>query len=88
MATKKYLELQDFSDVDLNKELTEAKDEYIKLKFDHAVKGLENPLSLRSLRRDISRLNTEVRKRELAKMTEMEIGKRDRLRLRRKLNKK
>jgi len=87
MATKKYLELQDFTDVDLNKELTEAKEEFIKLKFDHAVKGLENPLSLRSLRRDISRLKTEVRKRELAKMSEIEMEKRGKLRLRRKLNK-
>jgi len=87
MATKKYLELIELSDEDLKKELTEAQDDYIKLKFDHSVAGLENPLSLRSLRRDISRLNTEIRRREVAAMSESEIAKRDRLRLRRKLNK-
>lgn len=88
MATKKYLELHDFSDTDLTNELNEAIEEYTKLKFDHAVAGLENPLSLRSLRRDISRIKTEIRRREMSAMTEIEIGKRDKLRLRRKLNKK
>lgn len=87
MATKKYLEIIELSDEDLRKELTEAKDDYIKLKFDHAVTGLENPLTIRSLRRDISRLNTEIRRREVVAMSDVEIEKRARLRLRRKLNK-
>ena len=87
MATKKYLELQNFEDADLLTELKEAKAEYHKLKFDHAITGLENPLTLRSLRRDIARLNTEVRKRELAKMTTEQLGKRSKIRQRRKLNK-
>ncbi len=87
MATKKYLEVIELSDEDLKKELAEAKEDYVKLKFDHSVTGLENPLAIRSLRRDIARLNTEIRRREVAAMTEKEIAKRDRLRLRRKLNK-
>ncbi len=87
MATKKYLEVVELSDEDLKKELAEASEDYVKLKFDHSVTGLENPLSIRSLRRDIARLNTEIRRREVAAMTEKEIAKRDRLRLRRKLNK-
>ena len=87
MATKKYLELHDFSDSDLLKEFNEAKEEYIKFKFDHSVAGLENPLTLRSLRRDISRIKTEMRRRELAGMNETEIAKRAKLRLRRKINK-
>ena len=87
MATKKFLELQEFSDVDLQNELKEAKEEFTKLKFDHAVAGLENPLSLRALRRDISRIKTEVRRREMSKMTEKDLEKRSKLRLRRKLKK-
>jgi len=87
MATKKYLEVIELSDEDLKKELAEAKEDYVKMKFDHSVTGLENPLAIRSLRRDIARLNTEIRRREVAAMTEKEIAKRDRLRLRRKLNK-
>ena len=41
MATKKYIELQEFSDEDLKNELVETQDQYKKLKFDHAIKGLE-----------------------------------------------
>ncbi|MGE5356574.1 MAG: 50S ribosomal protein L29 [Deltaproteobacteria bacterium] len=87
MATKKYLELQNFNDADLLNELKEAKAEYKTLKFDHAITGLENPLKLRSLRRDIARLNTEVRKRQLDAMTPEQLGKRSKIRQRRKLNK-
>jgi large subunit ribosomal protein L29 len=87
MATKKYLELQNMDDADLMTELSEAKAEYTKLRFDHAITGLENPLTLRNLRRDIARLNTEIRKRELGKMTDELLARRSRIVLRRKLNK-
>ena len=40
MATKKYLELQEFNDADLLTELKETEAQYKKLKFDHAIKGL------------------------------------------------
>ena len=41
-------------------------DSYEKMKFNHAVSQLENPLSLRTKRRAIARLKTELRKRELS----------------------
>lgn len=88
MATKKYLELQKLNDADLANELSEAKVEYNKMKFDHAISGLENPLMLRSLRRDIARLNTEVRNRSLNAMSDEQIAKRSKIRKRRQLNKK
>ena len=84
MATKKYLELQDFSDADLKGELEATEVQYQKLKFDHAVKGLDNPLVLREVRRDIARLQTEVRRRELATMSEEQVAKRSRIRRRRR----
>jgi large subunit ribosomal protein L29 len=37
-----------------------------KLQFAHAVTPLENPMSIRALGRDISRLKTELRKRQLS----------------------
>jgi len=76
MATKKYLELQEFKDADLLTELAETEKQYNKLKFDHAIQGLSNPLSLREVRRDIARLKTEIRKRELAAMDDKESAKR------------
>jgi len=37
-----------------------------KLEFAHAISPLENPMSIRSLRKDIARLKTELRSRQLA----------------------
>jgi large subunit ribosomal protein L29 len=37
-----------------------------KMQFAHAITPLENPMSIRALRRDISRLKTELKKRALA----------------------
>ncbi|MBL7728235.1 MAG: 50S ribosomal protein L29 [Dinghuibacter sp.] len=37
-----------------------------KLQFAHAVTPLENPMSIRSLRKDIARLKTELKKRQTA----------------------
>lgn len=41
-------------------------EQYDKMKFNHTVSQLENPLTLRAKRRTIARLKTELRKRELA----------------------
>lgn len=84
MATKKYLELKEFSDSDLVSELAETQAQFQKLKFDHAIKGLDNPIMLREVRRDIARLKGEVRVREVEKMSETEIAKRSKLRARRR----
>jgi large subunit ribosomal protein L29 len=54
------------------------------MKFDHASKGLENPLELKTLRRDIARLSTEIRSREISAMTKEELAGRSKIRLRRK----
>jgi len=84
MASKKFLELKEFSDEDLKAELTDTQDQYLKLKFDHAVKGLDNPLDMREVRRDIARLKTEVRRRELAAYSEEELANRSKIRARRR----
>lgn len=84
MASKKYLELQSFSDTDLQSQLTESEAQYQKLRFDHAVTGLDNPQVLKEVRRDIARLKTEVRKRELANMDEAQVAKRSKIRARRR----
>jgi large subunit ribosomal protein L29 len=36
-----------------------------KLQFSHAISPLENPMTIRNLRRDIARLKTELKKKEL-----------------------
>ncbi len=84
MATKKFLELQDFSKDDLVAELKATESQYQKLTFDHAITGLDNPLVLREVRRDIARLKTEVRRRELSEMNEEQLAGRSKIRRRRR----
>lgn len=84
MASKKFVELQDFADADLTSELEATEAQYQKMRFDHAVKGLENPLTLREVRRDIARIQTELRRRELAKLSEKELAGRTKIVARRK----
>lgn len=84
MATKKFLELQEMSDADLTSELDAISTQYQKMKFDHAIKGLDNPVSLREVRRDIARIKGEIRRRELAAMNEEQVAGRSRIRERRR----
>ncbi|HHJ50445.1 MAG TPA: 50S ribosomal protein L29 [Phaeodactylibacter sp.] len=87
MATKKFLELQDYTDADLQVELEKVREQYQRMKFEHATQGLENPLALRETRRDIARLATEIRRRELAKMDEKQLARRSKIRARRRKQK-
>ena len=66
MASKKYLEFQGRSDEDLAGDLASAEREYQQARFDNYTKGLDSPGKIRELRRDIARLKTEVRRREIA----------------------
>ncbi|HHH49835.1 MAG TPA: 50S ribosomal protein L29 [Saprospiraceae bacterium] len=87
MATQKYLELKDISDSDLQEMLEENEASYQKLKFDHAVRGLDNPLEIRAVRRDVARLKSAIRRRELEAATPEDLAKRSKIRARRKRNK-
>lgn len=84
MATNKYIELQQYTDEDLQNEINVTEDQYKKLKFDHAIRGLENPLLLKEVRRDIARLYTEQRAREMKAMTPEQVAKRSNIRRRRR----
>lgn len=83
MASNRFLELQEFADTDLTGELEQLEAQYRKLNFEHAVKGLDNPLTIREMRRDIARLKTEVRRREIASMDASALAGRSKIRERR-----
>ncbi|MBK9150562.1 MAG: 50S ribosomal protein L29 [Saprospiraceae bacterium] len=84
MATKKTIELKGLAVDALNEELKIASQDLNRMKFDHAAKGLENPDQIKGLKKDIARLKTEIRAREIASMTKEELAKRSKIRLRRK----
>mgnify|MGYP001547452038 FL=1 len=58
-------ELHNMTDEELQKKLGELKSELFNLRFRHASGQLENPMSIVSCKRDIARVNTEIRAREL-----------------------
>ena len=88
MATKKFLELQDYTAEELANELQQTEVEYQRLSFDHSIRGLDNPLALREVRRDIARLKTEVRRREVAQMSNEDLANRSKIRARRRRQRK
>ena len=84
MATKKFLELQNMTADAINTELKQASADLVRMKFDHGSKGLQNPIELKSLKRDIARLKTELRAREIGAMSVEQLAGRSNIRLRRK----
>jgi large subunit ribosomal protein L29 len=63
-ATKAH-ELDDLNDVDLEAKLREAKEELFNLRFQAATGQLESHGRLRTVKKDIARIYTVVREREL-----------------------
>ena len=64
MATKAH-ELDDMTDIDLEAKLREAKEELFNLRFQAATGQLESHGRLRLVKKDIARIYTVVREREL-----------------------
>ena len=61
----KQAEIKEASTADLQEELVESKKAYTDLKMAHAISPLENPIQLRTQRRTIARIQTELTKREV-----------------------
>ncbi len=54
------------NELDLKARLEEDKQRLKKLEFAHAISPLENPMTIRGLRKDIARLLTELKNRQLS----------------------
>ena len=61
----KNTKIKEMTSPELEKELSESKTELFKLKFSLATNGLDNPLKIREVKKDIARIKTELRQREL-----------------------
>ena len=62
---KEVVEVKDMTSEELVAKLAELKGELFNLRFRLASGQLENPVSIRTCKRDIARVNTEIRAREL-----------------------
>ena len=58
-------EIRELSDDEVRSRIAELEEERFRLKFRSATEAIESPLRFRSLRRDIARLKTILREREL-----------------------
>ncbi len=72
MKSKQVLEM---TDKELQNKLNELKSELFFLRFKHATNQLTNPMVLVETRRDIARVKTVIRQRELARAKENEGSK-------------
>mgnify|MGYP003454998707 FL=1 len=65
-------ELKELSVAELQERLDEEKVQLTKLRINHAVSPLENPNIVRETRRNVARINTEIRRRQLSSADSVE----------------
>lgn len=70
MTLVKAAEIRDLDDDALRQRLAETKEELFNLRFQNATGQLDNYKRLGDLRRDVARLKTVLRERELAALEE------------------
>ncbi len=58
--------ITEMSSPELENELSELKTELFKLRFSLASNGLDNPMRIKEVKKDIARIKTVLRQRELA----------------------
>ena len=62
-------DIRDLTDAEIQDRIRELKEEQFKLRFRSATQELENPKVINAIRRDIARMNTILRERELAQQS-------------------
>jgi large subunit ribosomal protein L29 len=62
----KIAEIRELTTKEIEERIDAEKTMLVKLKLNHAVSTLDNPLKLRAMRKDIARMNSEIRKRQLS----------------------
>jgi large subunit ribosomal protein L29 len=58
--------IREMSSQELEKELGELKNELFKLKFSLATNGLDNPMKIKEVKKDIAKINTIITERKIA----------------------
>ena len=56
---------REMTDVELNAELDKMKQQLFNLRFQHVTGQLENPVQMREVKRNIARVKTIIREKEL-----------------------
>ncbi len=62
----KATEIRQMTDAELNEKLRDLKAELFNLRFQHAINQLDNPSRLNAVKKDIARVKTVLREKELS----------------------
>jgi large subunit ribosomal protein L29 len=68
----KATELRELNDVELIQKLAEAREEHFNLRFQSATGQLDNSARIGDIRREVARINTLLREREIAAAEQQE----------------
>jgi len=60
--------MRDMTEAELNNEVKKLKNELFNLRFQHVTGQLENPIKMRDVKREIARVKTIIREKELKKV--------------------
>ena len=63
----KAAEIRELNSAELNEKLSDLKAELFNLRFQHAINQLDNPMRLNLVRKDIAKVKTAIREKELKK---------------------
>ena len=63
-------ELKNLSVLELTDQLKELKEELFNLRFQHAINQLTNPVRINLVKKDIARVKTVIREKEIAAQAE------------------
>ena len=58
-------EIIELTTAEIIERIQNTKEELVRMRLNHSVNPLENPMKIRFTRKNIARLNTELRKRQL-----------------------
>lgn len=67
---RKIEEIRELSDKDLKERLTAEQTQLLQMKIDHSITPVDDSSSITKKRRDIARIKTEIRAREIKKEKE------------------
>ena len=62
--------IKDLNEKDLAARINEDEQRLKKLQFAHAISPLENPMSIRAIRKDLARMKTELKRKKTEDKTE------------------
>ncbi|MCL2436792.1 MAG: 50S ribosomal protein L29 [Clostridiales bacterium] len=66
--------IKEMTEAELNVELKKKKHELFNLRFQHATGQLDNPIKLKDVKKQIARVKTIMREKELNAQKELKVG--------------